>query len=157
VKLRLAAVLVALIAALAVPAVARATFASTFRHALLARINNYRAAYGRRPLVLNLSLRDSAIAHSSDMARHTMLSHTASTGCTWIQRIRYWGYRGTYIGENLAAGTFTPLGVMHAWRASPDHRANLLGLRYRVIGLGVARGTWGGHAAVYVTVDFGGS
>ena len=45
---------------------------------------------------------------------------------------------------------------MRMWRASSEHRANLLGGHYRSVGLGVARGTWGGRAGVYVTADFGG-
>ena len=90
------------------------------------------------------------------MAKHHMLSHSASTGASWITRIRYWGFRGTYIGEDLAAGDMTSRGVMRMWRASPEHNANLLGGHYRSVGLGVARGTWGGREGLYVTVDFGG-
>ena len=91
------------------------------------------------------------------MATHHMLSHSASSGVSWIRRIRYWGYRGTYIGENLAAGSMTARSVMRMWRASPAHKANLLCGHYRAVGLGVARGTWGGRAGLYVTVDFGGN
>ena len=85
-----------------------------------------------------------------------MLSHSASSGASWIARIRWWGYRGTYIGEDLAAGSMTARGVMRMWRASPAHNANLLSGHYRAVGLGVSRGTYGGRAGFYVTVDFGG-
>ena len=45
---------------------------------------------------------------------------------------------------------------MRMWRASSEHNANLLSGHYRSVGLGVARGSWGGSAGVYVTADFGG-
>ena len=156
-RFRIAAVLVAFAVALAIPAVSKATFSSTFRQALIARINHYRRVHGRRALGLNLYLERSACAHSTDMARHQMLSHYGSTGATWERRIRYWHYRGTYIGENLVVGGYTPLGVMRAWRASYVHRANLLNGHFNAAGIGVVRGTWRGRAAVYVTADFGGS
>jgi uncharacterized protein YkwD len=157
-KFRIAVALVVLaVVALAAPAVSRASFSATFRHALAARMNTYRRAHGRGALTLNLYLERSACAHSTDMARHRMLSHSASTGASWEQRIRYWRYRGTYIGENLVVGALTPRGVMRAWRASSVHRANLLGAHFRAIGIGIVRGSWGGRTAVYVTADFGGS
>ena len=91
------------------------------------------------------------------MAKHHMLSHSASTGASWITRIRYWRYcPALYTGEDLAAGSRRPKGVMRMWRASPEHNANLLSGHYRSVGLGVARGSWGGSAGVYVTADFGG-
>jgi uncharacterized protein YkwD len=156
-KVRIAGV-VLVVAALAVtaPVVAQAGSLKHFRHALAERINHYRAMHGRHSLRVKIHLKQAAQAHSGDMAKHHMLSHSASTGASWITRIRWWGYRGTYIGEDLAAGSMTPKGVMRMWRASSEHRANLLGGHYRSVGLGVARGTWGGRAGVYVTADFGG-
>jgi uncharacterized protein YkwD len=157
-KVRIAGVvLVALALVVAVPAVSDAGTVKHFRAALMHRINHYRAVHGKHRLRVKIHLANAAQAHSGDMARHHMLSHSASTGASWITRIRWWGYRGTYIGEDLAAGSMTARGVMRMWRASPAHRANLLGGRYRKVGLGVARGTWGGRAGLYVTADFGGN
>ena len=149
-------VLVVLALAVAAPAVAHAGPLSHFRSALMHRINHYRAVHGRHSLRVKIHLANAAQAHSSDMAKHHMLSHSASTGASWIARIRWWGDRGNYIGEDLAAGGMNARGVMRMWRASPAHNANLLSGRYRAVGLGVARGTWGGRAGLYVTVDFGG-
>jgi uncharacterized protein YkwD len=155
-KVRIAGVvLVVLALAVATPAVTHAGALKQFRAALAYRINHYRAMHGRHSLRITLHLRQAAQAHSGDMASHQMLSHSASTGASWITRIRYWGFRGTYIGEDLAAGSLTAKSVMRMWRASPAHNANLLGGHYRKVGLGVARGTWGGRAGVYVTADFG--
>jgi uncharacterized protein YkwD len=156
-KVRIAGVvLVSLALVVAAPAFAHAGTLKHFRAALIHRINHYRAVHGRHSLRIKVHLTNAAQAHSGDMATHHMLSHSASTGASWITRIRYWGFRGTYIGEDLAAGSMTSRSVMRMWRASPPHNANLLGGHYRSVGLGVARGTWGGRAGVYVTVDFGG-
>ena len=78
------------------------------------------------PIHLNLRLEHSAQAHSGDMAEHHDFSHTGSAGASWIARIRYWGYSGDWIGENLAVGNITARTVMAMWKASPPHRANLL-------------------------------
>ena len=60
------------------------------------------------------------------------------------------------MGENLAVGLWTPRQVLRAWINSSEHRANLLNGHFRVIGIGVAKGTWAGRAAYYITADFGG-
>ena len=60
------------------------------------------------------------------MARYRLFSHTSSNGTDWAGRIRYYGYRGRYLGENLAVGQFTPPARSHAWYYSSAHRANML-------------------------------
>jgi uncharacterized protein YkwD len=150
-------VLVVLALAVAAPALAHAGSLKQFKANLMYRINHYRALHGKHSLRIKIHLANAAQAHSGDMAKHHMLSHSASTGASWITRIRYWGYRGTYIGEDLAVGSMTAKGFMRMWRASPPHNANLLGRHYSAVGLGVHRGTWGGRAGLYVTVDFGGN
>jgi uncharacterized protein YkwD len=149
-------VLVSLALVVAVPAAAHAGTLRHFKAALIHRINHYRAVHGRHSLRIKIHLAEAAQAHSGDMAKHHMLSHSASSGASWITRIRWWGYRGSYIGEDLAAGGMNARGVMRMWRASPPHNANLLSGHFRAVGLGVSRGTWGGRAGLYVTVDFGG-
>jgi uncharacterized protein YkwD len=41
------------------------------------------------------------------------------------------------------------------WMQSPGHRENLLRASFHTVGLGLARGAWGGRVALYVTADFG--
>jgi uncharacterized protein YkwD len=155
-RFRVAGVLLVLVLALAVPATAGAfTSVPAFRASLQRRINHFRAEYGRGPLRLNLKLERSAQAHSTDMARHHDFSHSGSAGASWIARIRYWGFHGSWIGENLAVGNITARTVMGMWKASPPHRANLLNGHFGVVGLGAAPGTYSGRAAIYVTSDFG--
>jgi len=140
-----------------VPATASATFsASTYRHNLLHRINHYRVTHGKHRLEFGRRLQHAATAHSVNMATPHMLSHYSSSGTDWLTRIRSYGFRGGWVGENLAVGLWTTRHVMRAWRASPDHNANLLNSHYRVVGVGVVKGTWAGHRAYYVTADFGG-
>ena len=143
--------------ALHIPTTASAfTSVPAFRSALQRRINHFRAEYGRAPIHLNLKLEHSAQAHSNDMAIHHDFSHSSSNGTSWAARIRYYGYRGGWIGENLAVGNVTARTVMAMWKASPPHRANLLNGHFRAVGIGAHSGKYAGRAAYYITSDFGG-
>ena len=143
--------------ALLIPTTASAfTSVPAFRSALQRRINHFRAEYGRAPIHLNLRLEHSAQAHSNDMAIHHDFSHASSNGTSWAARIRYYGYRGGWIGENLAVGNVTARTVMAMWKASPPHRANLLNGHFRGVGIGAHSGKYAGRAAYYITSDFGG-
>jgi uncharacterized protein YkwD len=143
--------------ALVIPTTASAfTSVPAFRSALQRRINHFRGEYGKAPIHLNLRLERSAQAHSNDMAAHNDFSHSSSNGTSWAARIRYYGYRGGWIGENLAVGNVTARTVMAMWKASPPHRANLLNGHFGAVGIGAHAGKYAGRAAYYVTSDFGG-
>jgi uncharacterized protein YkwD len=119
---------------LAVPTVASAKL--TWKQALLVQINTYRVHNHRATLHFNTRLSTSAQAHSNNMARYRLFSHTSS--------------------KNLAVGQFTPSGAFHAWYYSAPHRANLLSTPYRSVGLGRTVGHYNGRWASYITADFGG-
>lgn len=156
-KFRVAGLTLVVLLALVIPTTASAfTSVPAFRAALQRRINNFRAEYGRAPIHLNLRLEHSAQAHSNDMAIHHDFSHASSNGTSWAARIRYYGYRGSWIGENLAVGNVTARTVMAMWKASPPHRANLLNGHFRAVGIGAHSGKYAGRAAYYITSDFGG-
>jgi uncharacterized protein YkwD len=139
------------------PTSAFATFKpGIYRETLLSQINYYRTHHHLAPLVWNTDLQRSAAAHSTNMARYHLFSHYSSTGVSWSTRIRYYGFRGSWIGENLAVGLFKPYKMFSMWVASPPHNANLLCSHFRSAGIGVVMGTWAGHLAIYVTADFGG-
>jgi uncharacterized protein YkwD len=139
------------------PAAAEASFsAATYRSNLQYAINQYRAHHGLAKLRINLNLQQAACAHSTNMAKHRMLSHDSSSGVTWLQRIRWYGYRGNWVGENLAVGQWSAGSTVNAWINSAPHRANLLNGHYRVVGLGVVKGVYAGRWAYYITADFGG-
>jgi uncharacterized protein YkwD len=127
-----------------------------WRQELLVRINHYRVHHGVHKLKLGPKLGAAAKAHSVNMARHRQLTHNSSSGASWLTRIRSYGYRGGWVGENLAVGLWSPRKMLRAWVHSPPHRANLLNRHYRAIGIGLSKGIWSGSPAYYVTNDFGG-
>ena len=156
-RFRVAGLTLVVMFALVLPTTASAfTSVPAFRSALQRRINNFRSEYGKAPIHLNLRLERAAQAHSNDMAQHNDFSHSSSSGTSWAARIRYWGYRGGWIGENLAVGNVTARTVMAMWKASPPHRANLLNGHFAAVGIGAHAGKYAGRAAYYVTSDFGG-
>jgi uncharacterized protein YkwD len=147
----LAAVLLA-----ALPAPALGFSAGDWRHSLLHRLNHYRHSHGLHRLIIGPRLQRAATAHSVNMATHHMLSHSSWSGTSWLTRIRAYGFKGDWAGENLAVGRWTTRRTMRAWKASPAHNANLLNRHFRVVGIGIVRGIWSGHTAYYITADFGG-
>ncbi len=156
-RFRVAGLTLVFVLALLIPTTASAfTSVPAFRSALQRRINHFRAEYGRRPVHLNLRLEHAAQAHSNDMAVHRDFSHSSSSGTNWAVRIRYWGYRGSWIGENLAVGNVTARKVMAMWKASPPHRANMLNGHFQAVGIGAHSGKYAGSRAYYITSDFGG-
>lgn len=138
-------------AMLATPTTAQAFSSTLYRHELLHKINHYRHEHGDPRLRWGYHLQRAARAHSIWMAAN----HTMEHG-DWLTRLRSFGFTGSWAGENLAYGLWSPRTVFRAWRASPDHNANLLSPHYRRIGIGVVRGTYGSYPTNYVTADFGG-
>jgi uncharacterized protein YkwD len=156
VKAKLMAIVLAGILAVSMAAPAWGLTASAWKQHLLMRINHYRAAHGVHRLRVGPHLSRAARAHSNDMAAHRMLSHSSSSGTNWLTRLRAYGFRGSWAGENLAVGMWTPRHTLRTWIRSPEHRANLLNGHYRAIGMGRALGTWAGYRVYYITADFGG-
>jgi uncharacterized protein YkwD len=120
---------------------------------VLSLVNSERAKAGCRAVRASAALQSAAQAHSGDMAAHDYFSHTSRDGRTFADRIRAAGYRGSTIGENIAAGQSTAAAVMRSWMASPGHRANILNCSFTALGVGHATGGSYGH---YWTQDFGG-
>ena len=129
--------------------------ASERERSLLAEMNRARAAHGVAPLQLDRRLERAARAHSADMMRRDYFSHGAFT-----QRMRSFGIRSRWLGENVAWGSgrySTARSIVRMWMASPGHRANLLRPSFRRAGLGAVVGTFAGHGgATVVTADFAG-
>jgi uncharacterized protein YkwD len=71
----------------------------------------------------------------------------------FVQRLRRFGVRMPYVGENLAygAGGLSAQTVVNMWMASPAHRQNLLDREFQRIGVGLA-----GGSRRLATADFGG-
>jgi uncharacterized protein YkwD len=116
-----------------------------FQAAMLARINQYRAAGANcrtagtyapaPPLVWNTRLVQAAAAHSTDMATRNYFSHISLDGRTLVERIEATGYARHSLGENIAAGHPTVHAVVDGWMASDGHCANLMNPAFRDVGL----------------------
>ena len=120
---------------------------------LLQAVNAARTAYGLRPLRLDVTLRGAARSWSGSLLRHNAFTH----GDFRSRMVAF--HIGGLVGENLAwgSGSFgTPRGIVAAWLASPEHRANLLKPSYNRVGIGLARGSFQGQAGTTIaTADFG--
>jgi uncharacterized protein YkwD len=116
--------------------------------AIVRVLNTVRATHGVPPLRIGRALTRAARAHSRDMARRGYFEHGP-----FVQRLRRFGVRAPYIGENLATGTrpLSAAAIVQMWIASPPHRQNLLDRGFRRIGVGVA----GGDTRL-ITADFAG-
>ncbi len=134
--------------------------------AVVAKINETRAARGLARVRVAPRLLRAATRHANSMGTGGYFSHDLRTSSglkpfsSWIRS--YWpgpGYRSWSAGENLYWATYAPSAreVVRAWMGSPPHRANLLRPGFRRVGLGIARGTFLGHGgATVVTADFAG-
>lgn len=82
------------------------------------------------------------------MARRGYFDHGG-----FVRRLRAFGVRASFVGENLASGTqpLTAAAIVQMWLASPPHRQNLLDRGFRRIGVGEA-----GGLTRLVTADFAG-
>jgi uncharacterized protein YkwD len=121
---------------------ANATSAAAWRPssdecAFLSIINSYRGKSGLAPLTISLTLGAAAEDHSLDMASNDYFDHTLSNGTSWSDNITKHGYpKGTVRAENIAAGRAAASDVFDQWRNSAGHNANMLGSKFRAIGIG---------------------
>lgn len=139
---------------LALPAAALAKSTSN-ETALLHEMNRVRGHYGLQALRLDPRLERAARSHSREMLASDVFAHGA-----FASRMARFAVQGTFAGENLAWGTGsrgTAQGVVAAWLASPEHRANLLRPGFSRVGIGELVGAFLGHpGAAVVTADFAG-
>jgi uncharacterized protein YkwD len=123
---------------------------------LLREVNRVRASHGLGTLRSDASLQRAARAHSAEMLKTGTFTHG-----DFPLRMRRFGVRGSYAGENLAWGVGTGASaraIVAEWLASSAHRANLLRPGFQRIGVGRVVGTFSGYAgAAVVTADFAGS
>lgn len=122
--------------------------------AIVRVINQARSFTGLPRLRLRRPLARVARAHSGDLLRHHMLSHTSSNGAPFYLRIHRVTTAET-VGETIAAfrGRTTARMVVRAWLRSPAHRVELLSPAYHSVGVGRARR----HGTSVITADFASS
>jgi hypothetical protein len=102
--------------------------------AMLARINELRAAQGAGPLARDGRLDQAARAHSHDMADHGQLTHVSTTSGTPTDRVHAAGLAIDEIAENVAMHSDTSQAEA-TLEASPPHLANMLNPRFTHVGL----------------------
>lgn len=116
--------------------------------------NEARAKSNTGPLTINPLLTKAAEEKASDMVAKGYFSHLSPDGTLpwhWIESV---GYHYQYAGENLAVNFTDSDELLHAWLASPEHRANILKPNYTDIGIGMAVGLYKGREAVFVVQYF---
>ncbi len=106
-------------------------------------------------LARNGVLDKAAQLKAEDMARNSYFSHDSPTGVTPWYWFKQAGYPFVHAGENLAVYFTDSTEVVDAWMNSPTHRANIMGARYKEIGVGTAKGVYDGFETVFVVQMFG--
>jgi len=124
--------------------------------AFCTQINQHRAAYGRAPLRLSVSLTNASKWMSNDMATKNRFGHTDSLGRTFGVRLSAFNYGfPTWRGEIIAAGSASGAATFAQWRASTGHNNAMLNANYTVMGIGRAYSATSAYMH-YWTTDFGG-
>jgi uncharacterized protein YkwD len=122
---------------------------------LLREMNRVRAANGLGPLTADAHLIRAARSHSREMLGSNVFEHGA-----FGSRMAQFNVTGRLAGENLAWGTGvngTARGIVLAWLASPEHRANLLRPSFTRVGVSDLVGSFRGYSGAHVvTADFAG-
>jgi uncharacterized protein YkwD len=153
--------------AVATPAGASSSSATrVLEQGVLSNMNAFRREHGLAPLRLSSGLTAAARKHSSDMAARGYFSHTSVGGTSFDRRIAHFYPMGSRhywsVGENLlwSSPDVDAARAVDMWINSPEHRKNMLTVRWKEIGLAAvhvpsAPGTFGGREVTIVTADFG--
>jgi uncharacterized protein YkwD len=122
---------------------------------LLTLHNDARENHGLKPFCVHPALQEAARAHSKDMILRDYFSHnTNGEGEDACTRIRHFGYRWSYCGENIGYNT-TPEVMFRSWMRNSLHHRNIVDGRFREIGIGACPGDYIDSKTTMYTVDFG--
>jgi uncharacterized protein YkwD len=137
------------------------------RTATLCLVNRERLSHGLGALKPDEQLQQAAQGHSQDMAAGDYFEHDGRGGSTPVSRMREAGYIfsshiGYAVGENIAWATLglsTPQAIVAGWMSDVGHRANILDVKFKETGIGIAPHplaslAHGQPGAIY-TQDFG--
>jgi uncharacterized protein YkwD len=118
--------------------------AASVSREVLRLVNQARSASrkcGRRsfnavaPLTLSPLLGRAALAHSKDMAEHSLFEHRGSDGSEPALRVTRTGYQWRTVAENIAAGAPDAQTVVRGWLDSPGHCVNIMGGEFSEMGV----------------------
>jgi hypothetical protein len=117
--------------------------------------NESRLANNEQPLVRSEVLDRAAQLKGEDMSRYGYFAHNSPTGVTPWHWFKVAGYPFIYAGENLAIDFTDSTELEKAWLESPSHRANLLNVKFREIGIATIEGIYEGNPTIFVVQMFG--
>jgi hypothetical protein len=129
--------------------------ASIASSVLIDLTNESRLAYNEPTLVRSTKLDQAAQLKGEDMARNGYFSHNSPEGITpwyWFRKV---GYSFLYAGENLAINFTESSEVEKAWLDSPTHRANIMNVDFREIGMATVKGMYNNYPTIYIVQMFG--
>lgn len=106
------------------------------------------------PLVMQAQLQTAARKHSQDMATKNYFAHANLAGASPFDRMRAEGYKGSTMGENIAAGNATVAATMDQWMKSDGHCANIMSKSFTQLGVGYFMGPTSTYKH-YWTQNFG--
>lgn len=104
--------------------------------ALMKRINGARAAEGTAAVTVDVALAKVARAHAEAMMKAKLLGHDVGDGDPAV-RVTDAGLKYKIVGENVAKAK-TERAAHRAIYASPSHRSNVLDVRFKKVGIGIA-------------------
>ncbi len=117
-------------------------------------INAERKKLGIPELIMDQTLSDIALSHSTDMAKRDYIDHTDPDGVGPFDRIDKASVSYVAAAENIASGFATAQKVLDSWLKSPKHSANILNAEFTKIGVGYyAGGTNGTYWTVVLISD----
>lgn len=118
-------------------------------------INEERAKFELPPLVFSVDLERSSRQKVEDMVANNYFAHERD-GKVFEDFIKAENYDYVIIGENLARGEFkSAQRLVRAWLGSPNHRKNILNVRYQETGIAILPGTHDGQPVYYIAEHFG--
>lgn len=117
--------------------------------------NESRIAYRQTPLIRNPKLDKAAEMKGQDMSSKGYFAHDSPEGVTPWYWFKQAGYTFLYAGENLAINFTDSSDVEEAWLNSPLHRANILNVEFREIGLATVKGVYNDYPTIYIVQMFG--
>lgn len=107
-------------------------------------LNEFRSLFALTPLRMEEKLSDAAVGHSSDMATIGFFAHQSpvkgkkSPG----DRARLAGFKHRWSGENIFAGSTSPIAAYNAWFGSDGHRFIMFARGPNLIGIGPVGKHW---------------
>lgn len=105
---------------------------------LIALTNQARNQFDQPPLTPNTLLMSAAQQKAEDMVSKRYFAHFSPENVSPWDFFKQVGYTYQVAGENLAITNEDETAVMQGWLNSPTHKENVLGSKYRDIGIGIA-------------------